>query len=344
MHRIADGSRHDAGEPVDQASRTLRNAVEYRLHVGRRTCDDLQDLRSRRLSLQRLFGLVEQAHVLDRDHGLVSKGFEQIDVVLRHLAGLVPGNVDDARRRTVFEHRHGKPAPPAARLRCFFEAVPRISQNIFNHDWFSRQNCASAHGAFIGWHREQRACQIVCLRRLAAHGSIMDQAAVIAVNMKYLGSEQPRHALEDDLQHGRYIVRGFTYHPQDLTDCSLVFERFGQVMFLLFQLRLQLLAVDRGGETGGKIRKQVQTFRGQICAVVLVVRNQQAQRLIAGKKRRDCVAARLDCAKRRTQPRQLYRGSVNQQPGLTAQGPGQCTAFGEAHGRPLNERALVGPR
>ena len=37
----------------------------------------LQDFRGRRLPLERLLGLVEQAHVLDRDHRLVGEGLEQ---------------------------------------------------------------------------------------------------------------------------------------------------------------------------------------------------------------------------------------------------------------------------
>ena len=48
--------------------------VEDRLEIGRRAGDDAEDLARRRLLLQRLLGLVEQPHVLDRDDRLVGEG------------------------------------------------------------------------------------------------------------------------------------------------------------------------------------------------------------------------------------------------------------------------------
>ena len=47
----------------------------------------LQDLARRRLLLERLLGLVEQAHVLDRDHRLVGEGLEQRDLLVRKWPG-----------------------------------------------------------------------------------------------------------------------------------------------------------------------------------------------------------------------------------------------------------------
>ena len=48
------------------------NRVEDRLKVGLRSADDFQDLRGRGLPVERFLGFVEQAHVLDRDHSLLS--------------------------------------------------------------------------------------------------------------------------------------------------------------------------------------------------------------------------------------------------------------------------------
>ena len=53
------------------------DGVEHRLHVGRRLADDAQDVGGRGLPRQRFLGLVEQPHVLDRDHGLVGEGFSE---------------------------------------------------------------------------------------------------------------------------------------------------------------------------------------------------------------------------------------------------------------------------
>ncbi len=96
------------------------DALEYRpidgLEVARGTADDAKHLRGRGLPLQRLLGLVEQPHVLDRDHGLVGEGLEQVDLALWRLAGLRPVDADDAHRHAVLQHRRADHAPPAAGL------------------------------------------------------------------------------------------------------------------------------------------------------------------------------------------------------------------------------------
>ena len=69
--------------------RQSEQRVEDRLQIERRAADDLEHIRGRGLLLQR-FGqvararlhLVEQAHVLDRDHGLVGKGLQEVDLAL----------------------------------------------------------------------------------------------------------------------------------------------------------------------------------------------------------------------------------------------------------------------
>ena len=52
--------------------------VEDRRRVGDRLADDLENLGRRGLPLERLAGLVEEAYVLDRDHGLVGEGLQQL--------------------------------------------------------------------------------------------------------------------------------------------------------------------------------------------------------------------------------------------------------------------------
>src|SRR5437660_4057206 len=66
---------------VAQASGGLGHGVEYRLNVGRRARDHSQDLRSRRLLVQRLFRLVEQADILNGDDCLIGKGSHQLDLL-----------------------------------------------------------------------------------------------------------------------------------------------------------------------------------------------------------------------------------------------------------------------
>jgi len=65
-----------------QAVRLVKDCVENRLQVPRRTVDDLQDFGDRLLLLQCLPSLGDQPRVLDRDHGLVGKGTDQFDLPL----------------------------------------------------------------------------------------------------------------------------------------------------------------------------------------------------------------------------------------------------------------------
>src|SRR5258706_446520 len=57
--------------------RSRRDRVEHRLRVRLRLADHAEDFARRRLLLEGLLGLVEQANVLNRDHGLVGEGLEQ---------------------------------------------------------------------------------------------------------------------------------------------------------------------------------------------------------------------------------------------------------------------------
>ena len=123
-----------AGHQVDQLAvearhvpcrrRTARIArssdrVEHRLHVRGDLADDPADLRRRRLPLERFLGLVEQAHVLDRDHRLVGEGLQQLDLLVGETGPARRGD-GDARR---------SPRPRAASARASTRAVARPARD-----------------------------------------------------------------------------------------------------------------------------------------------------------------------------------------------------------------------
>src|SRR5262245_11213313 len=58
----------------------LRNYIQHRLDVRRRAGDDAENLTCGSLLFQRLLELSEQPHVLNGNHGLIGKGFEQFDL------------------------------------------------------------------------------------------------------------------------------------------------------------------------------------------------------------------------------------------------------------------------
>src|SRR5262245_65191329 len=105
-------------EPVDKTvlslaepRRALGDHVEHRLDVRERATDDAEHLASRGLVFER-FGqvlrtrlhLVEQPHVLDRDHRLVSEGGNQLDLLVGEGLDLAHDQDDDPEEFAPPEH------------------------------------------------------------------------------------------------------------------------------------------------------------------------------------------------------------------------------------------------
>ncbi len=103
-HRRA---QHHVIDPTNPRG-ALDDGVEHRLHVRRRAADDAEHLGRRRLMLQRLAQFrvalaefLEQAHVLDGDHGLVGEGFKQFDLLVGERTNLHTSNDDRPKRNTL---------------------------------------------------------------------------------------------------------------------------------------------------------------------------------------------------------------------------------------------------
>src|SRR5262249_43537128 len=103
----------------------LQHGVEHRLQLASRAGDNLENLRGRRLLLQRLreivralAQLVEQSRVLDGDHSLRGKVLHQFDLFVGERAHLRTIHVDRADKLALFKHRHHHKSP---RSRVFYE-------------------------------------------------------------------------------------------------------------------------------------------------------------------------------------------------------------------------------
>ncbi|HTO90073.1 MAG TPA: hypothetical protein VMJ70_02980, partial [Candidatus Sulfotelmatobacter sp.] len=102
LKHVSSEEEDDGVLRLAQALRVLRDRRDDRLNVGRRAADDAQDLRGRGLLLERLgefavarLELVEQPHVLDRDHRLVGEDLEQRDLLLGERADFGPADHDE---------------------------------------------------------------------------------------------------------------------------------------------------------------------------------------------------------------------------------------------------------
>ena len=83
---------------AEQSLATRKDLVEDRRRVGDGAADGRKDLAGRPLLFEGLFGLVEQADVLDGDHGLIGKGPEQRDFVVRKRSHLLAADQERAER------------------------------------------------------------------------------------------------------------------------------------------------------------------------------------------------------------------------------------------------------
>jgi hypothetical protein len=95
--------------------RRLDDRIEHRLEIVGRAADHVQHVACGCLVFERLLqlrgarlDLLEQPHILDRDHGLVGEGRDELDLLLREGAHVRARKGDHANRRSIAEERHTK--------------------------------------------------------------------------------------------------------------------------------------------------------------------------------------------------------------------------------------------
>ena len=95
--------------------RILRDYIQHRLNIRRRTGDHTQNFARCRLLLQSFGNLAitflqffEQPDVFDRDHGLIREGFEQRDLLLAERQNLVATNQNRPNRSAFTKQGHGQ--------------------------------------------------------------------------------------------------------------------------------------------------------------------------------------------------------------------------------------------
>src|ERR1700684_3460452 len=127
----------------DQLLRTLGDGVEHRLKIRRRRSNHLQHVGGSGLPRQRLFGLVEQPYVLDRNDSLVSEGLEQLNVMVSKRARLDARNGDRANRPGIRLERDHQPAAKACGSRDVPEAA--VVDVSLGFDIANLRNLAAQH-------------------------------------------------------------------------------------------------------------------------------------------------------------------------------------------------------
>ena len=212
--------RRDSRRPAGSRS---RDRVEHRLHVVGRAGDDLQDLGRRGLPLERLLGLVEQAHVLDRDHGLVGEGLQQLDVVVgenapgsRRVQASMP--IDLPWRimgvNVTLRKPRARPIAASARSAVSTSVICAVSPSAPRRRAAARSDACgnAAVKGFVGLRRGRR-------ERRQVHDVVDDAKTAVET------AEQPVGARRDGLEHRLHVRRRTGDDLEDLGRRRLPLER-----------------------------------------------------------------------------------------------------------------------
>src|SRR4029453_7620757 len=120
VYQLAIEPIHGAHAGAAETYRVGHDGVEDRLDIGRRARDDPEDLAGRRLLFQRLgeiavpgLQLLEEADVLDGDDGLVGKGLEELDLLVRERPDLHAADQDGSEGLAFAQERRGEGGPVA---------------------------------------------------------------------------------------------------------------------------------------------------------------------------------------------------------------------------------------
>ena len=92
---------------TDETHRIGNYRVQHRLNIGRRAGNHAQDFTRCRLLLQRFLEFLEQPDVLQRDHCLIGKGFEQLDLCWSERIHLGTTPHQCANEFAALKQRHG---------------------------------------------------------------------------------------------------------------------------------------------------------------------------------------------------------------------------------------------
>ena len=179
--------------------------------------------RLRKISRFRL-DFLEQPYVLDRDHGLVGKGPQQLDVTVGEVSGQHARDANDADRRALIHQRREQHAAEAAR--------PRDVQNGIGQ-CFSVGNLRDLAGLRHSKRREigdgKREGRLQYFIRLGSGRRERLEISDAVYETEHRAGEaadQPVGVRRDRLEHRLYVRRRTGDYLQDISGRGLPLQRF----------------------------------------------------------------------------------------------------------------------
>ena len=250
VQELAVEPTRDAVVRFAQTNGAFYDRFEDRLRVGRRAADDLEDFGRRGLPLQRLPGLVEQAHVLDRDHGLRGERLDQRDVSLVENLRFVMRGTDGADHLAIAQHGredHGIESEIARELlgsggRRGIVDDRRILQGLLH------EHRQATDGALV--ERARVALDQLLETRLAVDRRHVDDAVAQNLDHREARAEQAQQVAHDCIENGPGIGHRTADGCEDFRGCGLLLQRLLGLVVRMAQLLFGALALrDVAGRT-----------------------------------------------------------------------------------------------
>src|SRR5262245_9483154 len=198
--------------------------------------DDLEHLGHCRLLLQRLgqlararLHLVEQTHVLDRDHRLVGEGGDKVNLLLGewpHRLALQDNDPDWISFPQQWQPQH---RASAADLRSFLQGVFRIGQNIGDLDDASFLQDTTEDRSAPGWDSMLFHERLV-FGRITVKGNLPEGIDIRACDADHVRLTQARGGLDQRLEHNFEVEGRAADDLEYIAGSGLLLQAFAELV------------------------------------------------------------------------------------------------------------------
>ena len=161
--------------------------------------------RSRELAGPRL-ELLEQPHVLDRDHRLVGKGLEQRDLIVRKSAGLGAAHIDRADGLSVPQEGNRQDGAKTGQLRGRTDRIPGFHDGVRNHDDAAGENGAARPESLLDWSRIHATQGVGSFPAHVRDARMCISRAFERHDIRYAGAAKRQRGRRDRVEHRLHVL------------------------------------------------------------------------------------------------------------------------------------------
>src|SRR4029079_17170051 len=231
-----------------QLAGAIDDGIHHRLDVGRRRGNHVEDGGAAGLVCQSLrqlarpyLNFLEQPRVLDRDHRLIGKGRNKLDLFFGERPHRLPRQHEHADRAAIAEQGYAQPGTGGVGVSPQIE--PGFCQHVMDMNDVSPDQNSSREGGIA--RPESEALQEFFL--FGRQPPICGQAEAVIFRLKddpLIRLAQLRSRLDKSVQHGLQIERRTADDLEHVGGCSLLLQRFGKIVGALAKFVEQARILD----------------------------------------------------------------------------------------------------